>query len=211
MKEKEMYTFNELLDNLKIPVSELCRRARVTEGTVTRIKRGFPTRRSTINKLLGCLSDIYERELSLDNVVGLDLENRVVTEKRTNLPVRYETVDNATAIEVPQISPTTRNLGGAPKTEVPVEMPDSTVRLIDFVEIHGLPQSSMSRWISTGVKKGEKIETTAIPRASGPGMQHFLTPAQQEKALEILSRHGKLKTEQPEQEEEKPWYSKEGE
>jgi hypothetical protein len=47
--------------------------------------------------------------------------------------------------------------------------------------------------VNTGVKKGEKIPTTTRPKASGMGVQHFLTPDQQDQALEILKRHGKLK------------------
>jgi hypothetical protein len=215
MKEKEMYTFTELLDNLKIPVSELCRRAHVTEGTIGNIRRGHAIRRSTANKLLGCLSEIYERELSLENVKGLDLENRLATEKPATVPSRNETRDTTPALETPQISPAMRNPGGAPKSDIPDDLPEGTIKLIDFISKHRLAQSSINYYINKGFKD-EKIETTTRPRPSGSGgVSHFLTPEQQEKALDFLRRHGKLKTAQPEPQEkpgaeEHPWWSPDG-
>lgn len=77
---------------------------------------------------------------------------------------------------------------------IPSDLPQGTVKLVDFVTQHNLPDSSVGRWIENGLK-GERIETEArIGRNGRP--QHYLTPAQQEKALDLLRRHGKLKTEE---------------
>ena len=63
MKEKDQYTFEELCDKLTIPVSEFCRRAGVTEGTLARLRQGFSARRVTINKLLETFSKVYGLEI----------------------------------------------------------------------------------------------------------------------------------------------------
>lgn len=202
MKEKEMYTFNELLENLKMPVSELCRRAKLTEGTIARIKKGFPTRRSTANKLLGYLSEIYERELSLENVEGLNLQYPVI-EKSATAPLSID----IPAVEVAQTRPTMQN------TDIPDHLPEGTVKMMDFAEGHGVRADRMREWIREGIS-GEKIETTiaTTKRLNGGSRTHFLTPEQQSLALDFLYRHSKLKTSQRNQEEkpvaeERPWWS----
>src|SRR5262249_46795657 len=100
-------------------------------------------------------------------------------------------------------------IGGAVKTEIPSDLPVGTMKLVDFREAHGIPESNMSRYVhpEKGIdkKNREYIETTTRPRVSGTGVQHFLTPAQQEKALKLLRKHGKLKEEKPVA-EEPAWY-----
>ena len=76
MKEKERYTLEELYDKLPIPITELSKRSGKSHGTLTRIRSGEPTRKSTINQLLMTLSEIYGIELSTDNVTGITLEGR---------------------------------------------------------------------------------------------------------------------------------------
>lgn len=85
-----------------------------------------------------------------------------------------------------------QNRSTAPSDVTPVDLPHGTIKLWDFVHKYSLPDSSVGRWVEKGLK-GEKLETTTRTRTNGR-IQHYLTPEQQEKAIEILKRHGKLKS-----------------
>jgi hypothetical protein len=191
MKEKEMYTFEELCSNLEISMSQFCKRSNTDAGTIARIRQGELTRLSTANRLLRAFSEVYERELSLDNVEGLRLQNAVVR-KPTRVRVETSRTIDIHADTTAQISHTVRHTGSAPKSDIPTDLPSGTIKLFDFIKQHGLSGSNISKYVSSGFK-GEKIETTQRPRPSSSGVQHFLTPTQQEKALDFLRRHGKLK------------------
>jgi hypothetical protein len=109
------------------------------------------------------------------------------------------------------------NTGDAPKSDIPAHLPPGTLLMTDFAEAHGVRKERMREWIGEGLK-GERIETTLVmvKRPNGGSRTHFMTPEQQEKALDFLRRHGKLKTSQPEPEEkpgaeEHPWWSPDGE
>ncbi len=78
MKKKESYTFEELCNSLKMPMSKFCQMAGVTQGTVARLRRGYPARKSTINMLLDTFSQVYGIELDLENVTGLSLQERSI-------------------------------------------------------------------------------------------------------------------------------------
>ena len=165
MKEKEQYTFDELYDNLKITVSEFCRRAEITEGTLSRIRKGYPTRRSTANKLLDAFSQVYNLEFSLENVEGINLEERVTKTRTipTSAALTYEPERIAKRSE-----------------DIPENAPEGTMKLIDFSVASGIPASTLGRWGRTG-----KIEVITVPRISGHGSQSFIIPDQQQKAKEL--------------------------
>lgn len=74
MEDKDTYTLQELYDELPMTLTDLGQRAGLSEVTVARIRDGKPTRRSTINRLLRVMSDIYERPLSLRNVSGINVQ-----------------------------------------------------------------------------------------------------------------------------------------
>lgn len=201
MKEKDLYTFEELCSNLKMPMSKFCQQAGITEGTIARLRKGYPARRGTINVLLDTFSKVYGLEFSLENVSGLTpVEKPVipVVEKAIEPPI--DTLPSSvTAISE---RPQKRNV--EPKKDekkdaltIPNDLPEGTVKLVDFAEKYNIPGSSMSRYVNShiGIKNGEWIPTTTRKKSNGMGLQHFLTPAQQEKALEVLKRHGKLKDE----------------
>jgi hypothetical protein len=213
MKQKDTYTLEELYANLDISLSKLSKIAGVTEATLTRIHDGYSARRETINKLLKAFSEVYGLELSQDNVTGIILEDKKairkqmlahkgITEKAPVLPVNTQTTEAIPQTEDLQNRSTERK-----KTGIPDDLPQGTVKLADFVAKYELPESSFSRWIKNGLK-GEHIKTTPRQITSGRGVQHYLTPAQQGQALEVLKRHGKLKTPEPEQKqnEEPAWY-----
>lgn len=59
-------------------------------------------------------------------------------------------------------------------------------------------ESSWMRWIKSGIKtrgmETEKLDYTELPPSGNDG-KYFFTVEQAQKAIEILKRHGKLKTE----------------
>lgn len=197
MEQKDRYTLRELYSELKIPIAELGRRAGVSEITVAKIRDGASARRSTINSLLEAFSNLYGVKLSIDNVSGIIIKDKLA--KREDAKKQYTVAaDNSAVVaasDEPTFDPTkkkvSQNRNIALSESMPADLPAGTVKLVDFVNQYGLSDSNMGRWIDTGLK-GEKIETTKRIRATGR-TQHFLTPAQQEKAVEILKRHGKLK------------------
>lgn len=167
MEDQEKYTLNKLCDDLDISISEFCRRVPINEGTLARIRVGHAARRSTANKILREFSKIYGFKLSLDNVTGIHILGK----------------------EIPQ----SQVEGGAIKqsASIPANLPPGTVPANDFVKKYEISTSNWSRWVNKGLK-GERIETEEVPRTDGKGPLHYLTPTQQEKALDLLKRHGKL-------------------
>jgi predicted transcriptional regulator len=77
MENKDVYTLQELFENLPVSLSELARQSRMNEVTLARIRDGkHTTRRDTANRLLLAMSKIYERPLSLRNVTGIHLQGQ---------------------------------------------------------------------------------------------------------------------------------------
>ena len=75
LPQKDSYTLEELFKNLPISFRELGRRSKVNKKTIDRVMyRKAKPRRSTINRLLGVFSEVYERPLTWDNVTGMDIE-----------------------------------------------------------------------------------------------------------------------------------------
>jgi predicted transcriptional regulator len=73
-EEQTTYTIQELYDDLPITLVELSQRADLNEVTVARIRDGKPSRRTSVNRLLLVLSDIYKKPLSLKNVTGINVQ-----------------------------------------------------------------------------------------------------------------------------------------
>jgi predicted transcriptional regulator len=65
--------FSKLIDNLPATLSELARLSDVSERSINRMKAGNAVQRSTANKVLRGLSQIYNQELTLDNVTGINI------------------------------------------------------------------------------------------------------------------------------------------
>jgi hypothetical protein len=194
MQEKEMYTLRELYDNLEVPYAKLGKMADMSEGTVTRIRDGYPARRTTLNRLLRAFSTVYGRQLTLENVTGVQIEDKHKQEQVTVPPVSTPTINAIPQQTSPQKRTTERK--GRGETSIPDNLPVGTVKLADFCVQCGVADSTFSRWIDKekGIKKGDWIEVTTRDKASGMGKQHFLTPDQQEKAIEKMRRYGKLKS-----------------
>jgi predicted transcriptional regulator len=82
MEDKTTYTIEELYDELPMTLTDLGEKADLNEVTLARIRDGRPARRSTINRLLRTLSEIYGRPLSLRNVTGINVQVNKRVEKR---------------------------------------------------------------------------------------------------------------------------------
>ena len=169
MEQKEQYSFEELCNNLEISMSAFSKEARVDEGTIARIRRGFPARRSTVNKLVKAFAQIYGVKISAENVTGITLQGVTTTVVINNPPTPAKSMeDDSAQPETPQISI--------------VEPSSGMVRLTDFAEITEIPLRTLHYWREKG-----KIEAVQQNRPHGGGIEYFLTPEQQEKARLINS------------------------
>jgi transcriptional regulator with XRE-family HTH domain len=206
------YTLRELFENLKITLTELSKRSGISDVTLISIRNGKSARRSTINTLLGTFSEIYGVKLTLKNVDGIIIQGKpvrprgVVTEQVPIQPASKMTIDGSNQIEEPQ--------------NRIVERPDNLIPCKVFFEKQShfsekFSESSWMRWIKSGIKtrghEAEEFEVTELPPSGNDG-KYFFTPEQALKAVEILKRHGKLKTPDTEQEaaaDDRPWYAPE--
>ena len=86
MENKDTYTLQELYDDLPCTLVELGNRTGFNEVTIARIRDGKPTRRSTANRLLQVLSEIYKRPdtnpFTLRNVTGINVQRNLREERR---------------------------------------------------------------------------------------------------------------------------------
>lgn len=203
MKQKELYTLQELYDNLPITLTELSKLTGKSHGTLARIRSGEPTRRSTINKLLIILSEIYKLELSIDNVTGIVLEER---QEQATQKVKKPSRQPRTVPEKPPKRPyKPRDTG----------LPDGCILASEFAAQHGIPRPTFTNHMLIGLGPGtvpgeqtdpvmgvkDHVDYSERDHPSRKGeKEKYLTPAQQEAALEFWRRHG-VKFEMPETEE----------
>jgi predicted transcriptional regulator len=82
MEDKEIYTLEELYDELPCTLTALANRAGLNEVTIARIRDGKPTRRSSVNALLRAFSEIYGRPLSRRNVTGINAQRNLREERK---------------------------------------------------------------------------------------------------------------------------------
>jgi len=77
-------------------------------------------------------------------------------------------------------------------TTIPSELPTGTLSASEFAEILGVDKEHMKNYMRRGVN-GEQLDITEVPHPVRSGyVLKFLTPSEQEKAIEVLKRHGKL-------------------
>lgn len=74
LEDKNTYAIEELFDELPLTLTDLARQSDINEVTLARIRDGKATRRSTLNKLLITLSNVYGRPLSVRNVTGVNVQ-----------------------------------------------------------------------------------------------------------------------------------------
>jgi transcriptional regulator with XRE-family HTH domain len=215
VKEKDQYTFTELCENLPIPVSEFCRRAGVTEGTLARLRQGFSARRVTVNKLLIAFSKVYGLELSSDNVTGLTLEDK--REIRRQMLERKGITEHAPMPSVPSpmgkdTSPTVPSPQKRTTTKKQKQdLPAGCILAKHFAEQHNVSWGTMYDHLLLGKGPGtvpgeernpvlpvrdhiehEKREKRKTKNRKGEEIieyERYLTADQQRAALEFWQRH----------------------
>jgi len=72
----EKHDFEKLLENMPATQAELARLSGINERTITRMKSGEVVLRSTANKVLKGLTQIYGQPFTLDNVTGINISDR---------------------------------------------------------------------------------------------------------------------------------------
>ncbi len=82
MQNKDTYTLQELFDFLPITLVQLAKDSGINEVTLARMRDGERTRRDTVNKLLLTMSKVYERDLNIRNVTGINVVVNKRLEKR---------------------------------------------------------------------------------------------------------------------------------
>lgn len=95
-EEQSTYTIEELYDDLPITLVELAERADLNEVTVARIRDGKPTRRTSVNRLMRVLTELYGKPLSLKNVSGVNVQ----VNKRLEKKEAKKGLDSAAAVDV---------------------------------------------------------------------------------------------------------------
>ena len=71
-----MHSIRELIENMPATLTELGRMSGVSERSVMRIRDGEKVNRSTANKILRGLSNLYGETFTLSNVTGINLASR---------------------------------------------------------------------------------------------------------------------------------------
>ncbi len=215
MKQKDMYTLDELYDNLKISLSKLSKIADINEGTLIRIRKGqYSARRTTINKLLDAFSEVYGIELSLDNVTGFRIEDKKMLHSQ-NLSDEKTDKTPVLAPVVQPTSPTTTSPQKRTYKPRDTALPEGCTLASDFATSHGIKRSTLYDHMLKGLGPDkERIDYSERPK---PGREHekerYLTPDQQKAALEFWRRHGIAFTTpdivQEVVDDEPPWYAPE--
>jgi hypothetical protein len=117
-----------------------------------------------------------------------DLENRppVIDVQVPEPSASKVTVGETVKAERPQ------NRTTDARNTVPAELSPGTLHSSDFADHLGLKRTVFDSMMKNGVG-GDELERTKIPILARPGQnRNYFTPAQQEKAVELLKRHGKL-------------------
>lgn len=200
MKAKESYTLEELCNSLSITLTKFCQMADITEGTLIRLRQGHAARRVTINKILETFSKVYGLEFSLDNVSGLIPQEQASHQRKSKAASTLPIVDKSQDVE-PQ------NRIVEPKREYKLrktDLPEGCILAIDFARNHGITRETMRWHMDNGLGPGLiGMSTDTIPerdrikysqrikrlRKDGIEYERYLTPEQQEQALQFWDRH----------------------
>jgi transcriptional regulator with XRE-family HTH domain len=199
MERKDMYSIQELYDNLEISMLELSRRAEINPGTLSRIKKGRSARRPTVNKLLRTFSELYGIRLSLTNVFGIHLEGEKpqasVAEKAEKPSVSQPVAKHTQAVsEGPKREYKRKDTG----------LPAGAILATDFARNHGVKRETFRDHMLIGLGQGsvwgeepdpimgvrDHVEFSERPKPGRPKeTERYLTPDQQKAALEFWKRH----------------------
>jgi len=210
MKQKDMYTLDELCDNLTISLSEFSEMSGVNEGTLARIRKGYSARRKTVNRLLAAFSEVHGIELSLDNVTGITLEDKKairqqalarkgIAEKVEKPPAPSPVVQSKPVAEKPQKRVYNRK-------EKDTGLPAGAMLATDFAKAHGRNDRSFRDDMLVGLGPGlihgpdvdedgiyaikDYVQSEERPKPNRPNeKERYLTNDQQKAAIQFWQRH----------------------
>ncbi len=118
-----------------------------------------------------------------------ELAARVAELEGRNVPIQSATLPTTSAI--PPKTKHTKQPSDA-SSAIPSDLPPGTLSASDFAAILEIPYDHMKNYMRRGVN-GERLDITEIPHHTRPGYSYkYLTPAQQEHAMALLRKHGKL-------------------
>lgn len=111
-----------------------------------------------------------------------------ISQKAEKQPAQEKVIDNTTKpIKRAQKSTTEET------SSIPLHLPQGTLSSSQFAKKHGIYYTDLKNYMRRGIE-GKKFEVTEESHPTRKGYTlKFLTPEQQEQALEMLKRHGKLK------------------
>jgi hypothetical protein len=151
MKQKEQYTFEELCEGLEMTMSAFSKRTEVDEGTIARIRKGFPARSSTVNKLLRNFSEVYGIPFSRDNVLPW-AKKQVLAHERTPSPsISTMPIANMSQKEVAQNRPTTEKRTYPPRK---TDLPEGCILATEFGLRHGVKRETFRDHMNNGLGPG---------------------------------------------------------
>jgi hypothetical protein len=104
-----------------------------------------------------------------------------IAEKVVAPPVEEKTIDAILKQPTPQICNVARF----------EDMPPGSLKRAAFAKQHGIHNPELGTWLELGVK-GDTLPVTYYPH--NQSIAAAFSPTQQEQVLEILKRHGKLKS-----------------
>jgi predicted transcriptional regulator len=194
MEQKEQYTFEELCNNLEISMSAFSKASNVDEGTIARIRKGFPARRSTVNKLLRAFSEIYGIKLSTENVTGIALQGAekalsATHEQAPRQSILTMPINDSTQIEQPLNCIVESRRAYTRKKDT--GLPDGCMPATEFAAMHGIKRETFRdhMLIGLGTDK-DRVDYSEREKPNRPKeKERYLTPSQQSAALDFWKRH----------------------
>jgi hypothetical protein len=219
MEQKDTYTLMELFNNLPITMTELKNRSGISDVTLASIRDGNSARRSSINKLLHTFSELYKVPLSLDNVRGIVIKDKLAKiEEATKIqslpsvePKKPDVLIPASDYTPTVASPLLPSTDVKKRAYTPRKsnLPDGCIPAIEFANTHGVSREAM-RWhmnngLGPGLIHGPDVpedgtvqvrdwiryeERNKRVRKDGTvEMERYLTSDQQHDALNFWKRH----------------------
>jgi excisionase family DNA binding protein len=128
---------------------------------------------------------VVEQEQRL---ASLERDLHRIAQEAKNRPVPSSTRQST---RTPAKGPENANMEA--RKSVSDELPDGTLTAVELADKLGISYTRFESMMRHGVR-GDSLDITKIPHRTRAGyFQNYFTPAQQEQALIILRRHGKLK------------------
>lgn len=177
------------VERLRQEVEEERTRFVTTTHTYATTRPEMPTRDIDLEQRLTSMAqaianlnatiDIQSRRLN-------ELTARVAELEGRNVPA--QPVPRSATVDIPPKTKPTKQPSDASSA-----IPDDWTLCSDFFESHGVKETTWRRWLANGIS-GEYFETEERPVVGTTKKYRYFNQEQQEKAIELLRKHGKLDT-----------------